>query len=66
MVYTRFEELNFDEDELVIETLEFFEEVVDKCESVVVGSFGHVKGYETGFEVLTQEASSFGSCPFDT
>ena len=65
MIDAGLEELDFNEDELIIEALELFEEAVDECEGVIVGSFGHVEGYQAGFEVLAEEASSFGGGPFD-
>lgn len=43
MVNTGFEKLHFDEDEFVIETLEFFEEAVDQSEGIVVGLLDHVE-----------------------
>ena len=60
-----FEQLDFDEDEFVIEAFELFEEAVDESEGVVVGLLLHVEGYEARFEVLTKEASTFGDGPFD-
>ena len=64
MVDAGFEELNFDEDELVVEALEFAEEAVDEGEGVVVGLLRHVQGDQPGFEVLAQEAAALGGGPF--
>lgn len=64
MVDARLEELDFDEDELVVEALEFAEETVDEGEGVVVGLLRHVQGYQAGFEVLAQEAATLGGRPF--
>lgn len=61
-----FEQLHFDEDEFVIEAFELFEEAVDEGEGVVVGLLLHVERDEPRFEVLTEEASTFGDGPFDT
>ena len=37
MVDAGFEELDFDEDEFVVEPFEFFQKAIDKGESVVIG-----------------------------
>lgn len=42
VVYFRFEELDFDEDKFVVYVFEFFEEVVDKCKSIIVCLFFYV------------------------
>jgi hypothetical protein len=58
------EELDFDENELVVETLELAEEGVDQRQGVVVGSLRHEESYEAGLEVLAEEAAALLGCPF--
>lgn len=65
VVDARFEQLDFDKDEFVIEAFELFEEAVDEREGVVVGLLLHVEGDKPRFEVLTEESSTFGDGPFD-
>lgn len=57
--------MNLHENELVIEAFELFEQAVNEGEGIVVCSFDHIESYETGFEVLTEEASSFAGGPLD-
>jgi hypothetical protein len=59
MIDARFEELDFNEHKLVIQTLQFFQQTVDESQSIVVGCFGHVELNETGFEVLSKESPTF-------
>jgi len=59
MVDSRFKELDFDQDELVIEAFEFFEQAVDECEGIIIRLLGHIEGDETGFKVLSKEAPAF-------
>jgi len=63
VVDTRFEELNFDEDELVIEPFELFEEGVDERERVVIRGFLNVEADETSLKGLTKECAARCSSP---
>ena len=65
MVDARFEELDFDEDELVVEAFELAEEGVYQGEGVVVGGFAHEEGDESRFEVLAQEGAPLADGPGD-
>ncbi len=66
MVDSAFEELDFDEDELVIQAFELFEEAVDEGEGVIVGLLLHVECDETDLEVLAEETLTLFYCPVDT
>lgn len=44
---------------------EFFEQVVDQCEGVIVGLFGYVECDQFDFEVLVLESVVFGGGLFD-
>ena len=66
MVDAGFEELDFDEDELIIKAFEFTEKTVDECQGFVVGLLGHVERDEAGFEVLPEKGAAFGDGPFYT
>ena len=65
MVDAGFKELDFDEDELVVEAFELFEEGGDEREGVVVGGLRHVEGDEAGFEGLAEEGPAGLDRPFD-
>ena len=58
------EQLDFDEDDFVVEAFELFEEGVDEREGVVVGLLGHVERYEAGFEGLPEKGAPLGYRPF--
>lgn len=65
VVDSGFEELDFDEAQLIVETLEFTEKAVDEGEGVVVRQLRHVEGDEADFEVLALERSALCGGPFD-
>ena len=65
MVDSAFEELDFDEDEFVVEAFEFFEQAVDEGEGFVVGLLLHVEADEAHFEALAEEALPLLHGPFD-
>ena len=65
VVDSAFEELHFDEDELVIEAFEFFEQAVDERKGFVVGLLLHVEANEAYFKTLAQEALPLLHGPFD-
>jgi hypothetical protein len=64
MVDSRFEELDLDEAELVVEALELTEKAVDEGEGFVVGLLGHVEGDQADLEILALEGTALGGGPF--
>jgi hypothetical protein len=66
MVDSGFEELNFDEAELVVEALELAKKVVDQTEGFVVGLLSHLECYQADLEVLSLKSTALGGGPFYT
>ena len=66
MVDTGFEELDFHEDELVVEALKLTQQGVDEGEGFVIGLLRHMEGDEASFKVLAEERAALGNGPFYT
>jgi len=66
VVNSRLEELNFDESELVIETLELAKKVVNETECFVVGLLCHLESDKADLEVLSLKRAALGGGPFYT
>ena len=64
VIDTRLEELDFDEDELVIEALKLLQEGVDESESLIVRLLLHQQSDKADLKVLAEETTALGGGPF--